>query len=511
MTPGEHVLSWTRRSTPVAELRTEFAVRNSAGDPGALFELAAAAARSVLVDPTQLIEDVNAFVEPLTTATEPAERLAALDLINALTCAGALIRPELEARARQGLAELATVGPPLALRMRVGLAAIVYGELEVAAGIAPEIPRHFIGSLAFPNDALALLGYLVRAARDGAVLRTLLPAWRCVADELDDLCASDQLDESAVLWLARVVYQHFGNEPVDRIAALAHGHLWEDPAPATNEASEFPLTDTLDGGAYRVERHLRGSGSQTLWLGVEVASGASVLVSCDGHTPEKQDVGELRRAISYQVPGLFELAYVGAFDTDGTDYRRDAAREGAWATVEKVSSGSWLPRILGPADPWTAPTKAIELGRSAGTILVRAAAGGVNLVRIRPELMWAERRDGHIAVTGLSPRATELFARKVGEMVTHPLFDRFYHAPEIYEDPDDRAIAYSLAVMVAEWATGRYPFASLHAPNGLETGRHEPIHAPRPLASLLEATIRRNREDRPRLAEFVNELELLQL
>jgi hypothetical protein len=37
------------------------------------------------------------------------------------------------------------------------------------------------------------------------------------------------------------------------------------------------------------------------------------------------------------------------------------------------------------------------------------------------------------------------------------------------------------------------------------------IDAPRPLARLLESTIRRNRNERPRLAEFVDELERLTL
>jgi hypothetical protein len=313
------------------------------------------------------------------------------------------------------------------------------------------------------------------------------------------------------LWLARVIYQHFAKAPVERVAALAHDHLWasRDLGPTMSDDAEFPLTDTLGGGAYRVEGHLRGLGAQSLWLGREVATGASVLVACDLHNPEKQDVAALRRAVAGEVPGMFELAYVGSFDAN--DSRRDVDPTHRWATVERVTAGSWLPRVLGPADPWTAPTKAIDLGRSAGRILLRAAEAGVNLTRVRPELMWAERQDRQFAVTGLSTRATELFAHKVGEMVTHPIFDRFYHAPEFRRDPDDRAIAYSLAVMVAEWATGRYPFASRHPSSGVETGMHEPIAAPRPLACLLEATIRCDRNERPRLATFVEDLARLRL
>jgi hypothetical protein len=65
--------------------------------------------------------------------------------------------------------------------------------------------------------------------------------------------------------------------------------------------------------------------------------------------------------------------------------------------------------------------------------------------------------------------------------------------------------------MVAEWATGRYPFESKCAPNGVETAAYEPIAVPRPLAKLLESTIRRDRNKRPRLAKFVRELERMTL
>lgn len=507
----ELLKSWTRHTTPLVKLLDELAACDPVRDATILSDLATRVARSVLVDPTQSVGDVNLLVDRLSTATAPAARLAVLDLMNALMCVGGGIWPELEAWTQRGLSELATVGPPLALRMRVGFAAIVYGELNVAVEIAPEVPGSFVGSLEFSNDVLALLGYLVLAARENAVARTLHAAWHRVANELTELCASGQLDEAAVLWLARVIYQRFEAQPVGRIATLAHDHLWANHhvAPVKHDDPEFPLTDTLGGSAYRVEQHLRGRGSQTLWLGREVATGADLLVACDVHNSERQDVVALRRAVSYQLPGIFELAYVGAFDPNDSRTNVDPADE--WAMVEKVTAGSWLPRVLGPADPWRAPTKAIELGRSAGRILLRAHAAGIMLARIRPELMWAERRDGHFAVTGLSPRAIELFMRKVTEMVTHPVFDRFYHAPEIRKDPDDRALAYSLAVMVAEWATGRYPFASRHAPNGVETGVHEPIAAPPPLARLLEATIRRDRNERPRLAEFVGELDQLKL
>jgi hypothetical protein len=509
VTRREHLASWAHRAAPFARLRGELAAIDATRNPEKLPEIALQVARSVLVNPAQAFDNVDVLIEPLIRVEAPEARLAVLDLVSALVCAGAQLRPDLEARARRGLVELACVGPPLALRMRVGLAAIVYGELDVATEIVPEVPDSFVGSLDFPNDMFALLGYMILASRVGAVAGTLEAAWDCVRAELAELCASGQLDESAVLWLARLIYSNFGTKPNARVAELAHDFLWSSHEPGNTRVHEpeFPLTDTLGGGAYRVEHHLLGQGAQTLWLGCKVASGARVLVACDSHNPDKQDVEALRQALAYRLPGIFELAYIGAFDPNPSRRGVDPTRR--WASIEEVTAGSWLLKVLGPADPWTAPRKAVELGCSAGRILVRAVASGVNLTHIRPELMWAERRGGHLEVTGLSPRATELFARKVGEMVTHPVFDRSYHAPEAYRDSDDRAVAYSLAVMVAEWATGRYPFASKFAPNGLETGVHLPIAAPKPLTLLLEATIRRDRNERPRLAEFVDALEQL--
>jgi hypothetical protein len=374
--------------------------------------------------------------------------------------------------------------------------------------MAPELPSVTFGDEHYPNDVLALLGYT--ALRVGAGSRAFDPAWNCVLDELGELCGSGQLDEPSVLWLARVLYERFEGQPTERVAALAHQALWSQrELSVSTEKPPFPFSHTLDGGAYQVDLHLLGRGIQTLWLGRELATGADVLVSCDSHNPRKHDVAALRQAVGYRVPGIFELAYAGAFDAK--DKWIDINPEKRWAMVEKVSAGSWLPRILGPADPWTAPAKAISLGRSAGHILLRAYAAGIKLTRIRPELMWAERSDGELVVTGLSPRATELFSRSVTEMFTPPVFDRFYYAPEIHGETDDRSIAYSLAVMIAEWATGRYPFALREPYSGVQTARHLPIAAPRVLAALLESALRLDRNARPSLADFVAALDRLTL
>jgi hypothetical protein len=184
---------------------------------------------------------------------------------------------------------------------------------------------------------LALLGYLVLGARLGAVAGTLHAAWNKVVEELGELSATGQLDESSTLWLARVLYERFEGQPTERVAALAHEALWSHrESSVSTDPNEFPVSDTLGGGAFRVERHLLGRGSQTLWMGSEVASGAGLLIACDTHSPRRHDVKALRQAVGYQLPGVFEFAYVGAFDVTGTDDERDMARASQWAMVEKA-------------------------------------------------------------------------------------------------------------------------------------------------------------------------------
>jgi hypothetical protein len=501
--PGATLRAWESRATPVAKLADRISAALTSSDAAALEAVACEVARSVLVDPDQDVGSIVMMVDAAASRAAPELRLGLLDLANALTCAGAKVAAESSTSA--WLFELAQVGPPLARRLRVGFAGVVYGVLDLA--IAPPHPWPFVGCLVFPGALDKLLAYTIAAAQNGGVARTLADAWRRVGEELGTL--GDQLDEPTLLWIARALYQRFDGQPAGKVARLAHDHLWSvaaDLEAARGEAAKhrpaFPVGDTLAGGAFRVEQRLLGVGTQRLYRGRDIASGAAVLVAFDDFDPKKQSLDELVNAVGYRGSGLFELAHAGTFDTIGDDPTRDLFRREHWTIVERVPAGDWLPRVLGPTDPWTAAQKAIALGRSAGRILLDAAEAGVVLAHVRPELMWA---DGN-TVTGLSTRAIELFRRKRGELRQQPLFDRHYHAPEIHADPDDRAVAYALAVMVAEWATGQYPFPTLYAPDGVETAQHLPIAAPAPLARLLERTICRDPTKRPRLAELVSEL-----
>jgi hypothetical protein len=102
------------------------------------------------------------------------------------------------------------------------------------------------------------------------------------------------------------------------------------------------------------------------------------------------------------------------------------------------------------------------------------------------------------------PRAFS--ARTTIDAFSLPVFDRFYHAPEAHTDPDDRAMVFALAIMIAEWATGAFPFKHKYHNAGPLEGKHLKLKVPKPLAALLSCGMRLDREERPHLAAFLDEL-----
>jgi len=410
-----------------------------------LDQLGHALARSVLVDPDQP-PSAPAIVDRLLAADprSPDERLGIIDAANALEAIGVVLPATLLARIAGWLPVL-LVGPPLAKRLRACLALLAHGELDRAATLAPERPGTFVAGLAFPNDLLAVTGYAISAVRARAVAATLDRALGQVAEDLEALCACEQLDEPTALWIARVASHVLDERPVAEVAKHAHAWLWHranDLDQARREAATrtrtFPLDRTLGDGAYKIDRWLQGTGAQRLYAGIETATGGRLLIAFDDHSP-RQDLAELRTAISYRGQGLFDLVDVGTLDGDRDHH----------AIVERVPEGEWLPHVLGPADPWTAARAAVALALSAGHIVQRATERGVVLSGIRPELMWAQRRGELLAVTGLSTRAIELFRRSRADARTHAVF----------ESDDLGPATVALAAMIADRAGNEAPSA----------------------------------------------------
>lgn len=498
--PENRLLAWERTARPVKELVDL-----------PLDRLGVELARSVLVDPRQSPRDADAIVERLAAQTpvSPEARLSIADALCALACIGVELPEVVRSRMRVWGPSLTAVEPPLPGRVRGGLSALAHDDIVRAGYVAAEPHRDETGARVFPNDILAVLGHLIMAVRQRSPMEVSVgEMWHRIGEELDELCASQVVDEPTVLWLARVVFHTLDRRPLGEVAAHAHDWLWsisdelaEIRRTLATRTASFPIGRALCGGAYRIDQWLAGTGGQRLYRGVELATGGRVVVAYDTFT--RQDPVELTRAVSYRAPGVYELAEIGRIDGE-RDY---------WVLVERVPAGDWLPRALGAADPWAAPRKAIELGVSAGRILMRAGDAGQVMTDIRPELMWMATVDGRHEVTGLSTRATEMFDRYRGDAATRPIFVRDYRSPEAFARiaTDDRSVSFSLAVMIAQWATGRFP---LRDPSSNFSDRQTRdsrifLDLPRAMRDLLEAAMSTRVQARPHLTDFVDALSTL--
>jgi hypothetical protein len=270
--------------------------------------------------------------------------------------------------------------------------------------------------------------------------------------------------------------------------------------------NRFPIGDPLGAGSYRCYQHLLGTHTRKLYLGKRTHGSPDrflVSVIWGPNVP----VDQLRRELGYRMPGLLDLEHVGYFDRVGANPARDLQREQHCALVELLPpDGEWVPRLT---DAALGPARAAMLGSSVGDILHRAADGGVLLIGARPEYIWA-RSDGRAA--GLTGRNQEFFAHTGGEVtVSGALFRRQYYAPEVYlgRGQDERSLVFTLAIMVAEWATGAYPFPTAWAGGNMHSlceGKHAPLDLPAPLRALLERSLSRDPAQRPALAELVERL-----
>lgn len=132
---------------------------------------------------------------------------------------------------------------------------------------------------------------------------------------------------------------------------------------------------------------------------------------------------------------------------------------------------------------------------------------------MRPEYVWVRVDGGRATVTGVGGRNALFFAsaRQRRDLPTAPLFPHRYLAPEVYmrQPYDDRALVLTLAVMIAEWATGTYPYAmddGAWGYNNLALGEHLPLSIDGAFATLLSRGMRSDPRDRPSLSAFLTAL-----
>lgn len=277
---------------------------------------------------------------------------------------------------------------------------------------------------------------------------------------------------------------------------------------------EFPLNDTLNDTLYRVTGHYMGTGAEQLHFGIRAhRPGQRYLISVTQRTTAStRAMGPVIARKRPPIDGVFQVEFIGPFDQFGVDRLRDAARESHWGMVEALPAGGPVAG-LGLPEPGPARVRtAIQLGAGVGAILLRAARSGLLVTGVRPEYVWAEASADGVKVTGVGGANADYFAiARPHCMATHPLFEREYIPGEVMraEPASDRSLSFILAVMVAEWATGVYPFPdSWERGNSLSLalGKHAPLAVPPPLEKLLASALVAAAARRPPLADVAQEL-----
>lgn len=281
------------------------------------------------------------------------------------------------------------------------------------------------------------------------------------------------------------------------------------------------LDATFGGGRYRVEKLLQGKGLRQLYRGRDTITGAPLMVSYD-KLPKHLTIEKFVETTGARTPGILDLVFAGPPDDKDITFM--------WGMIEQPPPDTeWLPAVIGqhpeesaddpvpkllPSfDPRSAVQNALRLGRTAGRILAENAANGTLLTHVRPESMWVVRgADGTLEVRALSQRSELMFEASWVTSFVWPVFDRYYYPPEVaWKKPtvDDRALVFSLSIMIAEWATGLYPFAKKDYSTGPTEDEQVPLALPKRLAELLGAGMRIDAGPRPRLKPFLAELEAL--
>lgn len=287
---------------------------------------------------------------------------------------------------------------------------------------------------------------------------------------------------------------------------LDHAHRMRRDA----ESPKFPPGTTIVGGRYLVEEHYLGCGADQLWFARSTAD-PSVRFMVSSTSNNGLVLASDGPDLCRPADGLFIPRFLGNPDLVNDDPAQTPQRGHYCVYVEQLPEGQPLYATCEDPAPY-----AIRLGAQIGALLQRASASGVLNVGLRPEYVWVTWANELPTVTGVGGRNGYFFgaARRRRDLPTHPLFTHRYYAPEASRNKphDDRALVLTLAVMIAEWLIGRYPY-NRDGEWGyarLCEGDHIPLPGPKPLTDLLASALRPNPAHRPNLATFTRALSALE-
>lgn len=272
------------------------------------------------------------------------------------------------------------------------------------------------------------------------------------------------------------------------------------------------LGESVDLGRFQLIEHLLGETGVRLYIASRAEAPSERYLASVVRNPHSLPVAELRHELGYEVPGVLDLGFIGRLDVQGEDLERNAIQETFWAMLERIPEGTWLPELTTQR---LGPLAATQLGISAGEILQRAVERGIFLTAVRPELIWATQREDRLEATGLTGRARRFFSH-MGRGTPGIIFDRAYYSPETYrsQNEGEHSVTFTLAMMIAEWCTGEFPFPGswmVNPSQDLFEGKAKLTDLPPSLERVLRQAFSPDPATRPTLRQFLDELRSLDL
>lgn len=260
---------------------------------------------------------------------------------------------------------------------------------------------------------------------------------------------------------------------------------------------QFPLGETI--GRWPIVERVRGTPLAGQYLATDDEIEGMLLVTLG---PEQtRPTAELLRVFELRISGVGPLRGVyGLVDRGGAVYH---------GLVERVPEGKPLTRWTWPL----APAQGTLLATQVARVVARAAAAHHALGGIRPHTMWAEDRDGGVALNGMCPRG-EPFLRTASRPAggPHALFEDSYLPPEMLEGGPASAAGdvFSACASLVHVLSGAHPFEGDRLPMQLMAigaGRRRAWPRGRPVfADALDAGLSRDAAQRPTPEQLVAEI-----
>jgi len=267
--------------------------------------------------------------------------------------------------------------------------------------------------------------------------------------------------------------------------------------------AEFPIGCGVNGGEFIITEHLYGEPEAGIFRGrVGGAPDGQAVLITTGTAQADVFAAVFERLEFDGIDGVSELLCINRLDTD--ELRRDAM-------VEVEPEGQPISSLVGTLSP----PSVLSVGSQLAQLLSDAEFLDEAMVGLRPELIYVDAGADEVAFTGTAPRSALFWAgMKPTSIGVPPCFDVSYLAPEVLAVKPVHIAAdlFSVCAMLAEWASGQYPFTT-PPPSPLLApllGTRVPWTGPRELGAVLDRGLDKDPEGRINVDDLIAALAKLQ-